>query len=67
MKFSISEIEEMHQEDLADETRITDELTAPAVTWSQSAQMTSKQSLIQSPIQPTIVRGKVLELRKDNI
>ncbi len=39
---------EMHQEDLADEARITDELNAPAVTHSQSTQVTLKQTLIQS-------------------
>jgi hypothetical protein len=41
--YSAAEIDKMHQEDLADEARITAEITAPAVTLSQSAQMTSKQ------------------------
>ena len=53
--YTAAEIEEMHQEDLADEARITAELTAPAVTRSQSAQMTSKQPLIQAPLQPAII------------
>jgi hypothetical protein len=48
--YSAAEIEKMHQEDLADEARITAEITAPAVTRSQSAQMASKQPLIQPPI-----------------
>ncbi len=41
--YSATEIEEMHQEDLAAEACITAELTALAVTRSQSAQMASKQ------------------------
>jgi hypothetical protein len=53
--YSAAEIDEMHQEDLADEARITVELTAPAVSRTQSAQMVSKQSLIQEPLHPPIV------------
>jgi hypothetical protein len=48
--YSAAEIEEMHQEDLADEARITSEFTAPVVTHSQSAQVASKQPLIHPPI-----------------
>jgi hypothetical protein len=44
-----------HQEDLADETHITTEITVPVVTRSQSVQMVSKQSLIQAPLQSPIV------------
>ncbi len=53
--YSATKIEEMHQEDLAAEARITAELTALVVTRSQSAQMASKQSLIEAPLQPPIV------------
>jgi hypothetical protein len=53
--YTVAEIEEMHQEDLADEARIITEVTAPVVTRSQSAQMTSNQPLIPAPLQPTIV------------
>jgi hypothetical protein len=53
--YSAAEIDKMHQEDLADEARITAEITAPAVTRSQSAQMASKQPLIQAPLQPPII------------
>jgi hypothetical protein len=53
--YTAAEIEEMHQEDLADEARITAELTAPAVTRSQSAQLASKQPLLQAPLQPAII------------
>jgi hypothetical protein len=41
--YSAVEIEEMHQEDLADETRITAELTVPEVTRSQSTKIVSKK------------------------
>ena len=51
----MAEIEEIHQEDLADETRITAEITDPVVTRSQSVQMASKQPLIQAPLQSPIV------------
>ena len=50
-----AEIEEIHQEDLTDEARITAELTSPAVTRSQSAEMASKQPLIQAPLHPPII------------
>ena len=50
--YSAAEIHEMHQEDLADEARITAELNAPAVTRSQSAQPL-KQPLIQEPLTPS--------------
>jgi hypothetical protein len=53
--YSTAEIEKMHQEDLADETHMTAEITVPVVTRSQSAQMVSKQSLIQAPLQSPIV------------
>jgi hypothetical protein len=53
--YSAEEIEEMHQEDLADEARISAELTGPAVTRSQSAHTASKQPLIQAPFPPPIV------------
>ena len=53
--YSAAEIDKMHQEDLADEARITAEITAPAVTRSQSAQLASKQPLIQAPLQPPII------------
>jgi hypothetical protein len=53
--YSAAEIDKMHQEDLADEARITVEITAPAVTRSQSAQLASKQPLIQAPLQPPII------------
>ena len=62
--YSAAEIEKMHQEDLADEARITAEITAPAVTRSQSAQMASKQPLIPAPLQPPIVDlSPVLDLQ----
>ncbi len=61
--YSAAEIQEMHQEDLADEARITTELNAPAVTRSQSAQMVSNQSLIQTSLPPPIlVLSSVLDL-----
>jgi hypothetical protein len=53
--YSAAQIEKMHQEDLADVARITAEITAPVVTHSQSAQMASKQPLIQALLQPPIV------------
>jgi hypothetical protein len=53
--YSAAEIDKMPQEDLADEALITAEITAPAVTRSQSAQMVSKQPLIQAPLQPPII------------
>ena len=53
--YSAAEIHEMHQEDLADEARITAELNAPAVTRSQSAQMASKQPLIPASLPPPIL------------
>ena len=61
--YSAAEIEKMHQEDLADEARITAEITAPAVTRSQSAQMASKQPLIQAPLQlPIVDLSPVIEM-----
>ena len=53
--YSAAEIQEMHQEDLADEARITAEINAPAVTRSQSAQMASKQPLIPASLPPPIL------------
>jgi hypothetical protein len=53
--YSAAEIDKMHQEDLADEVHITAEITVPVVTHSQSAQMVSKQPLIQAPLQPPII------------
>jgi hypothetical protein len=53
--YSTVEIERIHQEDLTDEAHITAEITSPVVTLPQSAQMASKQSLIQPPLQPPIV------------
>jgi hypothetical protein len=61
--YSAAEIEEMHQEDLADEAHITAELTAPAVTCSQTAQLALKQTLIPAPLPPpTIVLPLALDL-----
>jgi hypothetical protein len=44
--YIVTEIEEIHHQDLPDETRITVEPTTPEVTHSQSERMVSKQSLI---------------------
>ena len=61
--YSAAEIQEMHQEDLADEARITAELNAPAVTRSQSAQLALKQPLIQEPLMLSpVVLPPALEL-----
>ena len=61
--YSTEEIQEIHQEDLADETRITVELNVPVVTRSQSVQLALKQTLIQDPLTPLhVVLTTVLDL-----